>query len=171
MKKRMLPLSLVIGAALTLPSLAMAAPTNTAQADMQTQADMQAEADMQTQADMQAAQTASANSAIETQGTSANSASANQSNPFVINETQTISRASVNSMNNDAATTQLAMPTEIQAQQQGDMQTQAMQNSEDTLLQERNAQAAMIQEQNMQDEMLQESDTPDEMLQEEDMSN
>lgn len=157
MKKRMLPLSLVIGAALTLPSLAMAAPAMDAKADMA----MQANAKMQANAAMQEAE------AARIQG----EAGANQSNPFVINETQTISRASVNSMNNNAATTQRAMPTEIQAQQQGDMQTQAMQSPEDTLLQERNAQAAMMQEENMQDEMLQEPDMQDEMLQEEDMSN
>ena len=158
MKKRMLPLSLVIGAALTLPSLAMAAPAMDAKADMAMQANaaMQEEAAMKAQAE-----------AARIQG----EAGANQSNPFVINETQTISRASVNSMNNNAATTQRAMPTEIQAQQQGDMQTQAMQSPEDTLLQERNAQAAMMQEENMQDEMLQEPDMQDEMLQEEDMSN
>lgn len=159
MKIRTLPLSLLVAATLTIPSLAMAAPTNTAQADMQTQADMQAQADMQTQADMQAAQTSPANSAIETQGTSANSASANQSNPFVINETQTISRARVNSnapVNNNAS--QQAMPTDLQAQQQD------MQEPEDAMLQE-----GMVEpEEDLLQEDMQE---PEEDMLQEDMVN
>ena len=134
MKKRTLPLSLLIGATLTIPSLAMAAPTDTAQANMQTaRADMQvAQADVQTaQAEMQAA---SANEAMETEAAGQN---ANQSNPFVISETQTISRASTNNISN-ATNAQQAMPTAMQAQQDMQLQVepQGMQDSQDDMLQE-----------------------------------
>ncbi|MER1972960.1 MAG: hypothetical protein ABS880_04270, partial [Psychrobacter alimentarius] len=86
MKKRTLPLSLLIGATLTLPSLAMAAPADTAQTNVQTaQADMEAaQANIQTaQADMQAT---SVNDGMETEATSPTvEQGANQSSPFVIN--------------------------------------------------------------------------------------
>lgn len=136
MKKRNLSLSLLIGATLTIPSLAMAAPADTAQADMQT-----AQADMQT---------ASANDAVETDVENSNSAQgATQSNPFVINETQRISRASAGNI----AAAQQAMPADLQAQQQQDMQLQVepqdMQDQDAALVQEQDAQEAMLQEEEM----------------------
>ena len=157
MKKRTLPLSLLIGATLTLPSLAMAAPADTAQANVQTaQADMEAaQANIQTaQADMQAT---SVNDGMETEATSPNvEQGANQSSPFVINETQTISRASVNKVSNPA-NAQQAMPTTMQAQQ--DMQVQQdMQAQQDMQLQ--------VEPQGMQDsqeDMLQEEQEADMM--------
>ncbi|WP_250163516.1 hypothetical protein [Psychrobacter sp. WY6] len=70
MKKSTLSLSLLIGAALTIPSLAMAAPADTAAVDVQ------------------AAATATT---LETEGDNTNNASAdNQSSPFQISETQII---------------------------------------------------------------------------------
>lgn len=151
MKKRTLPSSLLIAAVLTIPSLAMAAPaTNTTTA---AQADMQAAV----AAEMQAAQAASANNALETQAVAANSEQgADQSNSFVINETQRISRASGNSITNTA--TSQVMPTDLQTQQQdmqqpGDIQLQTqqpdMQDPEADLLQEQDAQEVMIQEEEM----------------------
>ncbi|MGP9688581.1 hypothetical protein ACT3TH_05405 [Psychrobacter sp. AOP22-C1-C5] len=149
MKKRTLPSSLLIAAVLTIPSLAMAAPaTNTTTA---------AQADMQAAAEMQAAQAASANNTLETQAAAANSEQgADQSNSFVINETQRISRASGNSITNTA--TSQVMPTDLQTQQQdmqqpGDIQLQTqqpdMQDPEADLLQEQDAQEVMIQEEEM----------------------
>ncbi|OXL17802.1 hypothetical protein [Psychrobacter sp. DAB_AL32B] len=91
MKKRTLPLSLLIGAALAIPSLAMAAPANSAPVNVQT---------------------ASADNTIETEAQNADGElSANQNNPFKISETQTISRASANKN-----ASQQQMATELQAQ-------------------------------------------------------
>lgn len=96
MKTQNLSLSLLIGAALTIPSLAMAAP---AQSDVEM---------------------AAADTAMQTEVTSANSETgADQSSPFAINERRTISRSSVNSTNSNA--NQQSIPTELQTQQQ-DMQ-------------------------------------------------
>lgn len=139
MKNRTLPLSLLIGAALTIPSLAMAAPTNTATAQADTQA-----------ADMQAAQTASANAALDTQAPMATGEQgANQSSPFAINETQRISRAS----GTNSATSR-AMPTDVQTQQQ-DMQllnqSQGMQDADEALLQNQDSEGAMSPEEDMVD--------------------
>lgn len=150
MKKHTLPLSLLIGATLTLPSLAVAAPADTAQANVQTaQADMQAaQATIQTaQAERQAA-TDAANDTMETEAVSSSAEqAADQSNPFVISETQTISRASVNSVNNNA-NVQQTMPTAMQAQQDMQLQVepQEMQESEEAVLQEPDSQEDMIQE-------------------------
>ena len=103
MKKSTLSLSLLIGAALTIPSLAMAAP-----------ADKAAEK-----------QTAVAATTLETASENTSSKSvANQANPIQISETQTISRSKV-SVNNSAS--QQPMTTELQAEQA------AMQNPEDAL--------------------------------------
>ncbi|WP_298905803.1 hypothetical protein [uncultured Psychrobacter sp.] len=103
MKKSTLSLSLLIGAVLTIPSLAMAAP-----------ADKAAEK-----------QTAVAATTLETASENTSSKSvANQANPIQISETQTISRSKV-SVNNSAS--QQPMTTELQAEQA------AMQNPEDTL--------------------------------------
>ena len=96
MKNRTLPLSLLIGAMLTIPSLAMAAPADTAQADMQN----------------------AATTTLETEAeNSANVSVPNPSNSVQINETQRISRASVNSN-----ATQQQMAPEQQAMQQAQQQ-------------------------------------------------
>ena len=103
MKKSTLSLSLLIGAALTIPSLAMAAP-----------ADKAAEK-----------QTAVAATTLEPASENTSSKSvANQANPIQISETQTISRSKL-SVNNSAS--QQPMTTELQAEQA------AMQNPEDAL--------------------------------------
>ena len=143
MKQSTLPLSLLIGAALTIPSLAMAAPaTNTATTATATTAP----ADMQT---------ATADPAMQTEAANANSEmGANQSNPFVINETQRISRASVNSVNNN--TNPQTMPTDLQTQQQDmqqprNMQQQNMHDAADALLQEQDSQEVMLQEEEVAD--------------------
>ena len=104
MKKSTLSLSLLIGAALTIPSLAMAAPADKAAAEKQT---------------------AVAATTLEPASENTNSKSvANQANPIQISETQTISRSKV-SVNNSAS--QQPMTTELQAEQA------SMQNPEDTL--------------------------------------
>lgn len=109
MKKSTLSLSLLIGAALTIPSLAMAAPADKAAAEKQT---------------------AVAATTLEPASENTNSKSvANQANPIQISETQTISRSKV-SVNNSAS--QQPMTTELQAEQ-ASMQKAAMQNPEDAL--------------------------------------
>lgn len=145
MKKITLPLSLIVGAALTIPSLAMAAPAaNTATTATPTAV---------------AADMATADAAMQAEAVNANNEmGATQSNPFVISETQRISRASGNSINN-TATTQ-AMPTGLQTQQptmqQNDMQQNDMQMQN--------------QQQDMQDsagDMMPEQDAQEDMMQEE----
>ena len=119
MKKSTLSLSLLIGAALTIPSLAMAAP-----------ADKAAEK-----------QTAVAATTLEPASENTSSKSvANQANPIQISETQTISRSKV-SVNNSAS--QQPMTTELQAEQ-AVMQKAAMQNPEDA--QQPQAQDEMLEE-------------------------
>ena len=124
MKKRTLPLSLIIGAALAIPSLAMAAPANSAPVNVQT---------------------ASADNTIETEAQNADGElSANQNNPFKISETQTISRASANK-----SASQQQMATELQAQPKAmllEQQPKAMlleqqpvQNSQEAMLLEQEA--------------------------------
>ena len=125
MKKSTLSLSLLIGAALTIPSLAMAAP-----------ADKAAEK-----------QTAVAATTLEPASENTSSKSvANQANPIQISETQTISRSKV-SVNNSAS--QQPMTTELQAEQASmqdamPLQQAAMQNPEDTL--QPQAQDEMLEE-------------------------
>ena len=115
MKKSTLSLSLLIGAALTIPSLAMAAPADKAAAEKQT---------------------AVAATTLEPASENTNSKSvANQANPIQISETQTISRSKV-SVNNSAS--QQPMTTELQAEQASmqdamPLQQAAMQNPEDAL--------------------------------------
>ncbi|WP_201616913.1 hypothetical protein [Psychrobacter immobilis] len=131
MKNRTLPLSLLIGAMLTIPSLAMAAPADTAQADMQN----------------------AATTTLETEAeNSANVSVPNPSNSVQINETQRISRASVNSN-----ATQQQMAPEQQAQQQAmqQAQQQAMQDSEEAMPQ-KDLQEDMSQEDMSQEDMLDE---------------
>lgn len=119
MKKSTLSLSLLIGAALTIPSLAMAAP-----------ADKAAEK-----------QTAVAATTLEPASENTSSKSvANQANPIQISETQTISKSKV-SVNNSAS--QQPMTTELQAEQAA-MQKAAMQNPEDAL--QPQAQDEMLEE-------------------------
>ena len=104
MKKSTLSLSLLIGAALTIPSLAIAAPADKAAAEKQT---------------------AVATTTLEPASENTSSKSvANQANPIQISETQTISRSKV-SVNNSAS--QQPMTTELQAEQA------SMQNPEDAL--------------------------------------
>lgn len=115
MKKRTLPLSLLIGAALAIPSLAMAAPANSAPVNVQT---------------------ASADNTIETEAQNADGElSANQNNPFKISETQTISRASANK-----SASQQQMATELQAQPKAMLlEQQPVQNSQEAMLLEQEA--------------------------------
>ena len=121
MKKSTLSLSLLIGAALTIPSLAMAAPTDTAAMEKQ------------------AAATATT---LEAEGDNVNNESAaNQSSPFQISETQVISRAKVNNSPN-----QQQMTTELQADQEAmQLQQAAIQNPEDAM-QQQDLQDEMLEE-------------------------
>ena len=107
MKKSTLSLSLLIGAALTIPSLAMAAPADTAAVDVQ------------------AAATATT---LEMEGD-------NQSSPFQISETQIISRASVNnSANQQPMTTELQAEQEaMDAEQELIQDSEEAMQEEDSL--------------------------------------
>ncbi|WP_201611480.1 hypothetical protein [Psychrobacter immobilis] len=135
MKKTTLSLSLLIGAALTIPSLAMAAPADTTAVDMQTAAILEAE------------------------GNNTNDVTAaNQSNPFQVSETQIIKRAKVNNI-----ASQQPMTTDLQAEQenmQEDMQAQqaAMQNSDEAMQQQDLQQAMLDEEAALQEETLLESE-------------
>ena len=135
MKKSTLSLSLLIGAALTIPSLAMAAPADTTAVDMQTAAILEAE------------------------GNNTNDVTAaNQSNPFQVSETQIIKRAKVNNI-----ASQQPMTTDLQAEQenmQEDMQAQqaAMQNSDEAMQQQDLQQAMLDEEAALQEETLLESE-------------
>ena len=95
MKNHTLPLSLLIGAALTMPTLAMAAPANTKPVKKQTAT---AEIAVEAKADATSSETDANNSKIS------------KMTPFAISETQTISRARIN--NNIG---QQPMTTEIKA--------------------------------------------------------
>ena len=135
MKKTTLSLSLLIGAALTIPSLAMAAPADTTAVDMQTAATLEAESN-------------------NTNDVTA----ANQSNPFQVSETQIIKRVKVNSI-----ASQQPMTTDLQVQQenmQEDMQAQqaAMQNSDEAMQQQDLQQAMLDEEAALQEETLLESE-------------
>ena len=135
MKKTTLSLSLLIGAALTIPSLAMAAPADTTAVDMQTAAILEAE------------------------GNNTNDVTAaNQSNPFQVSETQIIKRTKVNNI-----ASQQPMTTDLQAEQenmQEDMQAQqaAMQNSDEAMQQQDLQQAMLDEEAALQEETLLESE-------------
>ena len=135
MKKTTLSLSLLIGAALTIPSLAMAAPADTTAVDMQTAATLEAESN-------------------NTNDVTA----ANQSNPFQVSETQIIKRAKVNNI-----ASQQPMTTDLQAQQenmQEDIQAQqaAMKNSDEAMQQQDLQQAMLDEEAALQEETLLESE-------------
>lgn len=114
MKNSTLSLTLLIGAALTMPTLAMAAPADTKAAKETT-----ATAEMAVEAKVES-------TAGETD------ANTSKMTPFVINETQTISRARVNSnMGQQPMTTEIKAPQE--AVQNTELQTTEM-VSEDAAL-------------------------------------
>ena len=135
MKKTTLSLSLLIGVALTIPSLAMAAPVDNTAVDMQTAATLEAE-----------------------DNNTNDVTAANQSNPFQVSETQIIKRAKVNNI-----ASQQPMTTEVQAEQgnmQEDMQAQqaAMQNADEAMQQQDLQQAMLDEEAALQEETLLESE-------------
>ena len=114
MKNSTLSLTLLIGAALTMPTLAMAAPADTKAAKETT-----ATAEMAVEAKVES-------TAGETD------ANTSKMMPFVISETQTISRARVNSN-----ISQQPMTTEIKAPQEAVQNTELQTNemvSEDAAL-------------------------------------
>ena len=114
MKNSTLSLTLLIGAALTMPTLAMAAPADTKAAKETT-----ATAEMAVEAKVES-------TAGETD------ANTSKMTPFVISETQTISRARVNSnMGQQPMTTEIKAPQE--AVQNTELQTTEM-VSEDAAL-------------------------------------
>ena len=108
MKNHTLPLSLLIGAALTIPTLAMAAPANNKPVKKQT-----ATAEMNVEAKVESIGNES----------DANTSKIDKLSPFAISETQTISRARVNNnLGQQAMTTEIKAPngqqpmtTEIEA--------------------------------------------------------
>ena len=107
MKNSTLSLTLLIGAALTMPTLAMAAPADTKAAKETT-----ATAEMAVEAKVES-------TAGETD------ANTSKMTPFVISETQTISRARVNSnMGQQPMTTEIKAPQE--AVQNTELQTTEM---------------------------------------------
>ena len=117
MQKRTLSLSLLIGAALTIPTLAMAAPADTKAAKKTT-----ATAEVAVEAN------------VESTGseTDANTSKISKVTPFAISETQTISRARVNSnVGQQPMTTEMKAPAE--ALQDQELQTTEI-ISEDAVL-------------------------------------
>lgn len=120
-------LSLLIGTALILPSLAMAAPETTAAVDMQDPATA---------------------TTLETEvGATDNESVSNQSNSFQVSETQRISKASVNSNAN-----QQLMDPELQAQQQQAMQLEqdAMQDPQESMPQQDPQEALLESQEDLQ---------------------
>ena len=117
MKNSTLSLTLLIGAALTMPTLAMAAP-----ADTKATKETTATAEMAVEAKVES-----------TSGeTDVNISKMSQMTPFVISETQTISRARVNSnIGRQPMTTEIKAPQE--AVQNTELQTNEM-VSEDAAL-------------------------------------
>ena len=118
MKNNTLSLSLLIGAALTIPTLAMAAPANNKPVKKQT---------------------ATAEMAVEATGSenNANTSKIDKLSPFAISETQTISRARVNNnLGQQPMTTEIKAPngqqpmtTEIKAPEEA-LQDQNLQTTE-----------------------------------------
>lgn len=145
MKKSTLSLSLLMGAALTIPSLAMAAPT-----------------------DSEAVEDAATATTLEAEGTPTNEAATDHSNPFQLSETQTIKRAQVNNLANKQP-----MTTELQSEQatiqntmQEDMQAQqAIQDDEATMQQQDLQQAMLDEEAALQEEASLETEEDDEPTQ------
>ena len=150
MKKSTLSLSLLMGAALTIPSLAMAAPTDSEAED------------------------AAIATTLEAEGTPTNDVAADHSNPFQLSETQTIKRAQVNNLASqqpmttelqaEQATIQNTMQEDMQAQQaamqnpEAAMQQQAMQDDEAAMHQQDLQQAMLDEEAALQEEALSESE-------------
>ena len=138
MKKSTLSLSLLMGAALTIPSLAMAAPT-----------------------DSEAVEDAATATTLEAEGTPTNEAATDHSNPFQLSETQTIKRAQVNNLANKQP-----MTTELQSEQatiqntmQEDMQAQQAMQDDEAAMQQQDLQQAMLDEEAaLQEEALSESE-------------
>ena len=122
MKNHTLSLSLLIGAALTIPTLAMAAPANTK--PVKKQADT-AEMNVEAKAD------------ITGSDTDMNASKTEKLSPFAISETQTISRARVNNnLGQQPMTTEIKAPngqqpmtTEIKAPAEA-LQDQELQTTE-----------------------------------------
>ncbi|MGP5438800.1 MULTISPECIES: hypothetical protein [Psychrobacter] len=151
MKKSTLSLSLLMGAALTIPSLAMAAPTAS-----------------------EAVEDAATATTLEAEGTPTNEAAADHSNPFQLSETQTIKRAQVNNLASqqpmttelqaEQATIQNTMQEDMQAQQaaiqnpEAAMQQQAMQDDEAAMQQQDLQQAMLDEEAALQEEALSENE-------------
>ena len=114
MKNSTLSLTLLIGAALTMPTLAMAAPADTKAAK-----ETSATAEMAVEAKVESI-------AGETD------ANTSKMTPFVISETQTISRARVNSnIGQQPMTTEIKAPQE--AVQNTELQTNEMVSEDATL--------------------------------------
>ena len=117
MKNNTLSLSLLIGAALAIPTLAMAAPANTKPVKKQTAT---AEMNVEAKAD------------VSSSDTDINASKTDKLSPFAISETQTISRARVNSnIGQQPMTTEIKAPAE--ALQDQELQTTEI-ISEDTML-------------------------------------
>ena len=121
MKNHTLSLSLLIGAVLTIPTLAMAAPANTKPVEKQADtAEMNVEAKADTGSD-----------------TDMNASKTEKLSPFAISETQTISRARVNNnLGQQPMTTEIKAPngqqpmtTEIKAPAEA-LQDQELQTTE-----------------------------------------
>ena len=119
-------LSLLIGTALILPSLAMAAPEATAAVDMQDPATA---------------------TTLETEvGATDNESVSNQSNSFQVSETQRISKASVNSNAN-----QQLMAPELQAQQQAmQLEQDTMQDPQESMPQQDPQEALLESQEDLQ---------------------
>ena len=158
MKKSTLSLSLLMGAALTIPSLAMAAPTAS-----------------------EAVEDAATATTLEAEGTPTNEAATDHSNPFQLSETQTIKRAQVNNLANkqpmttelqsEQATIQNTMQEDMQAQQaamqnpEAAMQQQAIQDDEAAMQQQDLQQAMLDEEAALQEEASLETEEDDEPTQ------
>lgn len=122
MKNNTLSLSLLIGAALAIPTLAMAAPANTKPVKKQTAT---AEMNVEAKAD------------VSSSDTDINASKTDKLSPFAISETQTISRARVNNnLGQQPMTTEIEAPngqepmtTEIKAPAEA-LQDQELQTTE-----------------------------------------
>ena len=122
MKNHTLSLSLLIGAALAIPTLAMAAPANTKPVKKQTAT---AEMNVEAKAD------------VSSSDTDINASKTDKLSPFAISETQTISRARVNNnLGQQPMTTEIEAPngqepmtTEIKAPAEA-LQDQELQTTE-----------------------------------------
>lgn len=109
MTKRTLPLSLLIGAALALPTLAMAAPAGSAAVKTKANA---ANSTVEVAAEVESTNT----------NTSTDKSKTDKFSPFAISETQTISRARVTgNLGQQPMTTEIKAP--VEALQDQELQT------------------------------------------------